>query len=775
MPAGAGGNFNPINNGVGPLAPSSAGPSWANFAAGTTNELSQALALGWEDAAQQKNSIVGTIDQRLFPGVSFFFTGFYANRRIENQEPPFYSNGVPNAIKTLAVPTINPYYPTGAPAGLNVSTDLAYYVPTFNDAFEISDRYSFGLNLDLPFNWSGQIYDSRSYETSQYVLKLVNSKYASNALGNVVNGFAKPASIPYLNVFCDPRQYQCNSPATLNYITAYRHLGDIYSIEEKGGRFDGPLFDLPGGQIKAAIGGSYESDNVLGIQANAVSVDPNGTPSSPTIAPLIDPEPYTVWAGFAQLDIPVFGDNFNLPLVRKLDLEASWRHDRYNGTLSGGTSNPKLAFTWLIDEMTGATVRGSWGTSFRFANAGEYSVVLSDQNVATNLPGAQQAAIGCVGNAAPAGSASAQLVAAGFACGSTPGGILWSGGPHAALREYTTPSGQAMTREGGLALAPESATNYSVGLELAPQIDLLRGFDLQVTYYSVKINHVLQPFNQMSTQILSDPNHRFHFIFPSDLGCPVAANANPTSCAPFEKMATAAILDAGSTVDISQISSIYWLSDGSTFGSGFMHVSGVDFSASYDLDLGDYGAWNTGITGTYYLSNFLQTVTGGSVIDVLNQNIQPAGGILQNGVETTPKLVWRARLGWSDGPYSVTGFMNYSSHYYSAWAVPPNVNFQCTTSGGSTGGGTLPCAIGNYSNIEPSYITFDLSFGYNTGDMPTNDYLKHIGLTLTVQNLMGVHSPFAYGPVNVNRNAAAFDIFRPDIGRIVGLTIVKNW
>ncbi len=530
VPAGAGGNF---GTNFAPL-------NFANLVAGTTNELPEALSLGWEDAAQQKNSIVGTFDQRLTSWASLFFTGFYTNRRVENREPPFYSNGVPNAIKTITVPTINPYYPINAPAAVvNVSTDLAYLVPTYNDAFEISARYSFGVNLDLPFGWTGQIYDSRSYETSQYVLRLINSNYASNALGNVVNGFAKPASIPYLNAFCDPTKFQCDSPATLNYITAYRHLGDIYNLEEKGGRFDGPLFDLPGGQVKAAIGGTYESDNVLGIQANAVSVQPNGSANSPVIAPLNDPEPYTVWAGFAQVDVPIFGDNFNLPLVRKLDLEASWRHDQYNspnGALKGGTSNPKIAFTWLVDEMSGATVRGSWGTSFRFANAGEYSVVLSDQNVATNLPGAQQAAIGCVGNAPKAGSASAQLVAAGFACGSTPGGILWSGGPHAALRDYVTAQGQATTREGGLALAPESAMNYSAGIEIAPQFDFLRGLDLQATYYSVKINHVLNPFNQMSTQILSDPNHRFHFIFPSDLGCPVAANANPQSCAPFETM-----------------------------------------------------------------------------------------------------------------------------------------------------------------------------------------------------------------------------------------------
>lgn len=783
IPSGTGANFS-IGSGVGPTAPGSASTvNFGNLTAGTTSEVPNTLALGWEDGAQQKNAFVATIDQTLFPGVSFFFTGFYTNRRIENIDAPFYSNGVTGAIKQLTVPTINPYYPSNVPANLQgklqVSYDLAYEVPTYNDAFEISGRYSFGLNLDLPFQWTGQIYESRSYETDQYYLQLVNNAYANNALGNVVNGFSKPSSIPYLNVFCDPTRFQCNSPTTLAYIKAYRHLGDIYNLEEKGGRFDGPLFDLPGGQIKAAVGGTYESDNVLAVQANAVSVQPNGTASPPTIAPLNDPEPYTVWAGFAQLDIPVFGDNFSLPLVRKLDIEASWRHDQYsspNGALTGGTSNPKLAFTWLLDDDWGATVRGSWGTSFRFANAGEYSTVLSDQNVATNLPGTQTIPVGCVSGTPVAGSAAAVMFAAGFGCGATPGGILWSGGPHPALRNYTNAAtGQAATREGGTALAPETSANYSVGFELAPQIDFLRGFDFQTTFYSVKINHVLGAFNQLTAATIADPNRRFQYIFPSDLGCPVSANANPATCAPFQKMVQATVLDPGSVVDQTQISNVYWLSDGSTFGSGFQHVEGFDFNASYDFDLGDYGAWNTGITGTYYLHNFIQQITGGTIVDVMNQNVTPAGGILQNGVETTPRLNWRARLGWSTGPYSITGFMNYSSHYFSPWAVPPNVNFQCTTSGGSTGGGTNPCAIGNYTNYEPTFITYDLSLGYNTGDMPASDYLKHIGITLTVQNLLGVHSPFAYGPINVNRNAAAFDIMRSDIGRVLGLTIVKNW
>ncbi len=133
------------------------------------------------------------------------------------------------------------------------------------------------------------------------------------------------------------------------------------------------------------------------------------------------------------------------------------------------------------------------------------------------------------------------------------------------------------------------------------------------------------------------------------------------------------------------------------------------------------------------------------------------------------------RIGWSNGPFNITGFLNYQSHYFTGWNVPPNVNFQCVASGGTVGGGTFPCAINNWSNIEPSWYTFDLSFGYNTGDIPSNEYLKNMTIQLTVQNLMGKHSSFEYGPSTSTRNYAGYDILKPNVGRIIGLTLVKNW
>src|SRR5207237_3804480 len=122
---------------------------------------------------------------------------------------------------------------------------------------------------------------------------------------------------------------------------------------------------------------------------------------------------------------------------------------------------------------------------FRLANAGEYSTVLSDNNQDFNVPvgsGISQGTIllPCTGGAPTPGSAAADLFAAGFACGSRPTGLVWGGGPHPDLRSFVNAStGQVQSREGGLALAPEKSTNYSIGFELAPQFDFLRGLDLQ--------------------------------------------------------------------------------------------------------------------------------------------------------------------------------------------------------------------------------------------------------------------------------------------------------
>ena len=84
--------------------------------------------------------------------------------------------------------------------------------------------------------------------------------------------------------------------------------------------------------------------------------------------------------------------------------------------------------------------------------------------------------------------------------------------------------------------------------------------------------------------------------------------------------------------------------------------------------------------------------------------------------------------------------MNFQSHFFHTQNAPPNVNGDFCASNGSLdeygNGGTYTCAISDYTNIIPSYYTFDLSLGYNTMDAPANEYLRNIGIQLVVQNIM---------------------------------------
>lgn len=48
-------------------------------------------------------------------------------------------------------------------------------------------------------------------------------------------------------------------------------------------------------------------------------------------------------------------------------------------------------------------------------------------------------------------------------------------------------------------------------------------------------------------------------------------------------------------------------------------------------------------------------------------------------------------------------------------------------------------------------------------------------IQLVIQDLLGKHSPFEYGPTTASRNISAYDILRPNVGRVVGITVAKTW
>jgi hypothetical protein len=261
--------------------------------------------------------------------------------------------------------------------------------------------------------------------------------------------------------------------------------------------------------------------------------------------------------------------------------------------------------------------------------------------------------------------------------------------------------------------------------------------------------------------------------------CPGANNLNPSTCAAFESMVNGLIANPRSSATPGAASSILFINDGGTFNKGWLKVSGIDFNASYDWDMGDFGAWSTGITGTYYLHSYANATPGApgsTVTDYFHTTLTSGPNMV--GVESAPRLRYRGRLGWSNGPWSLTGFVDYQSHLYHTQPYPANVNSNvCQASGGIavSATDTFACPIQNYSNVEPSQYTFDLSLGYDTGDTPANDYLKNIGVQLVVQNIFDKVPAFEYRIQTSGGNPAAYDILKNDTGRTFSLILTKTW
>jgi iron complex outermembrane receptor protein len=803
IPLGTGQNWEPGASGIGPTAPFSASTlNWSSFNtaanSGTNGPRNQfdPYALGWYDAAQERNGGHITIDQRLTRDISFYGSGFYSNRRAKFLHPSNWAAATNNLLFNVAVPTFNPYYPSGgAPANLRVSYNLGIESPSVGASYELAQRYQLGLNIALPAGWNGRLWYAMTNDQSFINTRGTANKAAvSAALGWTLNAtpaagttpaiatWTKPSNVPYLNLLCDASAYTCNSETAIAYIQSTRTAHERYWINEKGTTFDGPLFDLPGGTVKAAIGATYTT-----FRFQATLLDNAG--ASSLVVPFL-PESIgrEAWAVFTQINAPIFSEMNAIPLFRRLEFELSWRHDQYSDF--GGTSNPKLAFNWApIEDFT---IRGAWGTSFRAPALSEVSLLGDDVggwNLGQLASGNNAITTGCTAGSTlpPVGSGAWKVQSS--AGDGTPGSAT------ACVASLMQPAGifvggasavAAIRTEGQAILQPELATNWAIGFDYAPTNNFLSGLSIQATYYVIKITGELRGFAQVS-QSFNDPAlGDLVYSVPTDWadsGLPGAAgctsNLLPTTCAPFQEAVATLLANPRSSVDPQARTSILWIHDGGLHNISWTKLDGIDFQASYDWDWAGLGAWSAGILGTYYLHQKQKAADGAPITDLYHTTNSPGWVNEAEGVSNRPRLRYRARLGWSNGPWSLTGFVDYVGRYYHNQEPPPNVNGNfCAANGGldeAGNGGTYPCAIQSYTNVLPAYATFDLSLGYSTLDAPTNEYLRNIGVQVVVQNLLDKHGQYQYRIAGGGGNPCTCDIQKSLQGRTISLIVTKQW
>lgn len=716
----------------------------------------------WTEPNQERMATTLTFDQRIWPGISLFGDAWYSNR-----QALMYGESSGNSL-TIAVPTVNPYYPTGAPAGLRVSYDFnpdllglgARSWPDRVTSREVDGRYDLGFNIDLPYSWIGKIYGAQT-EVREFdnTINTLNANMVSAALGWTINSvaasvaqpfaigsFTKPSYIPYLNVFCDPLSYTCNSPSTLAYLTGYSNNNESEIIDQYGFNADGPLFDLPGGTLKAAVGGVMQRWSF-----NSFTNASNGTNAAINVY-TDQPGKRTIFSVFGQVNIPVFGQNFTLPFVQAVNVEAAIRYDHYSDF--GSTTNPKISADWTVG--WGLTLKYSYGTSFRAPEFQEEALSgpsLINLTANGTLSGTIQT---CPTGAttAVAGSAAASVA------------------PNCTQYLYGLSSGyNPAIRGANYQLQPETAQNLDLGFEYAPDYWFLKGLDIQATYWYLRISNVINNYYGVAglqSGELDNPIWTHTFLYPGN---------DPT----FSQDVAALLTGPKSTLSPTLATYIQFIADSGNRNIGWQAVNGIDFNASYNLDAGDLGAWNTGITGTYNIDNKSQGGPG----QIVNSLFTTPQSSTSTALDTGGRLKYRARLGWAnDEGLSVTGFLNFLPHFNSDTAVLPP---PCFIQGNPTCASYGP-QFAQYtqqfpylSNYVPGIYTFDLSIGYDTQDTPANYYLKHVGVRLNIQNILDKQAPYAY-QINPPGGAQIHAYYSTTQGsslgidgRVIILTLTKTW
>jgi iron complex outermembrane receptor protein len=203
-------------------------------------------------------------------------------------------------------------------------------------------NFIFGGDAKLPHDWrAGVEYTWGRDQDEQFGHNIANAAAQTAALAS-----RDPQTA--LNVFGG-----ANNPAVIQGILVGFSNAKGHSIFQGWeAKADGPLFDLPGGPIRAAIG--YEGQRLTVDQLQIQGTITAKTGASRFFARGVN-------SFYAEFLIPIVGEGNRMPGIYGLDLNVAGRYDDYSDV--GSTTNPKIGVNY--SPIEGLRFHGSWGESFR--------------------------------------------------------------------------------------------------------------------------------------------------------------------------------------------------------------------------------------------------------------------------------------------------------------------------------------------------------------------------------------------------------------------------
>ncbi len=348
----------------------------------------------------------------------FFFSRRTTEERLGGQDLGF----------TL-VPSNNPFFATpvsGFPFVFVNYNGLEDFGSQLSETDVTNYAATLGANIDIIRDWNVEVFGRFVREEVQNERQAVNLGNLAEALGsdNPSTGF-DPNIDGFFNIFGDGS----NTPQNvLDFVGNGFRTFDLEAELWIGSAVaNGTIVDLPGGEVQAAIGLEYRNE---ALRRSAATL--TGPELVPVGASDVDLS-RDIFAGFAEIQIPLIGDGNALPGINELTVNLSGRIEDYSDF--GSTANPKIGAAWV--PLDGLSFRASYGTSFRAPNLSQLS-----PNSQTFL--------------------SLNAVDPSSSDGTTLALFLQGANP---------------------TLGPEEAETWSVGLDMQPK--WLPGLSVSATYYSI--------------------------------------------------------------------------------------------------------------------------------------------------------------------------------------------------------------------------------------------------------------------------------------------------
>lgn len=371
-----------------------------------------------------RHNVFGSLYQELGSSVTLDVRGYYARRELT------LSGGLDS--RDLTITAANPFFdPIAGETSQAVRTNFMGVIDQRNS----NTLTSYGVTPTITVRLGGD--------------------WELRAMGNVgrseteVSGATVDQDVAQstLNLY----DLGSNSQAALAAVSRHNLVDAEQRLENFRAIADGPIFYLPGGGVRLAVGAEYIDEKHQAL--NTFGATAFGAEHT---APTVKLGRH-VTSGFAEIAVPIVGAENTMSGVHSLTFSASGRYDDYSDV--GGTFNPKLGVTY--EPLDWVSVRANWGKSFNAPSL-------------VDATGVAQA-----------------------------GGIFSFGLPFG----QTAPWAIAIAGNVGEDLKPQTASTWSLGVDLQPPA--LDGLTLSATYYNINLKKVIgllagQPYSSELEPFLRD-------------------------------------------------------------------------------------------------------------------------------------------------------------------------------------------------------------------------------------------------------------------------------